>query len=220
MAPYISGFEGWLLDLGYTPGTVRGMLKPVGRLGRWMSAQGVGASQLNAGSITAFVSSSRLGGQRQVPTVRSFGPLLEFLGREGVLGAVEVVAPTPVEALTAEYRAWLVHERGLAATTVLRYENLARRFLGERATTAGPRFVEDLSGADVVAFPPGRDDEGLRRGGQGAGGGAPFTAALLVSERPITACFGCGRPSCRRLARHGRADRDGGATYPAAPRLL
>jgi site-specific recombinase XerD len=152
MGPYIRGFEGWLLDLGYTPGTVRNMLKQVGQLGRWMSAQPLGASQLDAGSITAFVSASRLGGQRQVPTVRSFGPLLDFLDCEGVLTAVEVVAPTPVEALTADYRTWLVHERGLAASTVLRYENLARRFLNERATVAGSRLVEDLSGADVVEF--------------------------------------------------------------------
>ncbi|HUC14973.1 MAG TPA: hypothetical protein VMS00_11030, partial [Acidimicrobiales bacterium] len=43
-------------------------------------------------------------------------------------------------------------ERGLAAPTVLRYENLSRRFLQHRATVAGPGFVGDLSGADVVAF--------------------------------------------------------------------
>lgn len=46
----------------------------------------------------------------------------------------------------------MIHDRGLAAPTVLRYENLARRFLKERTAAVGLRFVEDLTGADVVAF--------------------------------------------------------------------
>ena len=54
-------------------------------------------------------------------------------------------APTPaspVEVLVAEYRSWLVVERGLAATTVLRYVNLAHRFLQERAAAVGDCFVD------------------------------------------------------------------------------
>ena len=34
-----------------------------------------------------------------------------------------------VDELLDAYRDWLVQDRGLAATTVLRYENTARRFL-------------------------------------------------------------------------------------------
>ena len=77
---------------------------------------------------------------------------LTFFVREGVLPTVEVVAPTPVEAAVADYRTWLVKERGLAAPTVLRYENLARRFLQHRVMVAGPGFVDALSGSDVVVF--------------------------------------------------------------------
>jgi len=152
MAPYIRGFEGRLLDLGYTPETVRNMLKQVGQLGRWMGTQGLDASQLGAEPIAGFVSAQRTGSHRRVPSVRSFVPLLDFLCREGVLATAEVVARAPVDVVVADYRTWLVHERGLAAPTVLRYENLARRFLRHRATVAGPGFVEDLSGADVVGF--------------------------------------------------------------------
>jgi site-specific recombinase XerD len=152
MGPYIRGFEGRLLDLGYSPETVRNMLKEVGQLGRWMAQLGLDASQLGTEPITAFVAAQRAVGRRRVPSVRSFVPLLDFLRHEGVSATVEVVAPTPVEAVLVDYVTWLVHERGLAAPTVLRYENLARRFLQHRATVGGPKFVEDLSGADVVAF--------------------------------------------------------------------
>lgn len=47
---------------------------------------------------------------------------------------------------------WLVNERGLAPTTVLRYENLARRFLEQCAAVSGAGFIQDLAGTDVVAF--------------------------------------------------------------------
>jgi site-specific recombinase XerD len=152
MGPHIGRFERWLLDLGYTPSTVRNMLKEVGHLGRWMTERGLPASQLGAQPIAEFVFDQRLGDRHRKPTVRSFLPLLDFLRCEGLLVPIEVTTPTPLEALIDEYCDWLVHERGLAAPTVLRYENLARRFLEERLATVGSRVIEGLTGADVVGF--------------------------------------------------------------------
>lgn len=152
MGPFILDFSESLLNLGYTPNTVRNMLKEASQLGRWMSVKGLDASQLNSASIVEFIGASRSTGQCRVSTVRSFRPLLDFLVRAGVVITPDVVALTPVEALIVEYRRWMVHDRGLAAPTVLRYEKLARRFLEERSANAGSRFVEDLTGVDVVAF--------------------------------------------------------------------
>jgi hypothetical protein len=57
-----------------------------------------------------------------------------------------------VEQLVAEYRTWLLVDRGFAAPTVLRYENLARRFLGQHTTADGDQVAVDLTAADVVGF--------------------------------------------------------------------
>jgi len=46
----------------------------------------------------------------------------------------------------------LVQERGLAATTVLRYENTARRFLREQASVGDGFEPAALNGMDVNAF--------------------------------------------------------------------
>ncbi|MGH3678921.1 MAG: hypothetical protein ACRDT2_01125 [Natronosporangium sp.] len=46
--------------------------------------------------------------------------------------AFKPVPDSPVEHLVAEYRTRLVVDRGLDAATVLRYENLARRLLGQQ----------------------------------------------------------------------------------------
>ena len=151
MGPYVNGFETRLLELSYTPGTVRNALKDVGNIGRWLEEENLDVSELTKESLEAFVCARRSTGRRRVLSVRSFAPLLDYLRSEGVI-APETVPSTPVGDLVALYTTWLVVERGLAAPTVLRYGNLARRFLEERLAADGNRFVEDLTGAAVVGF--------------------------------------------------------------------
>lgn len=140
------------MELGYAPGTVRGLLKDVSQLGRWMAGNGVGAEDLDIPTIELFVCSRRETGRSRVPSVRSFAALLDFLSDEAITMGAAIVDATPVEALVSEYRRWMIAERGLAGPTVLRYEKLARRFLTGRAATAGDRFVEELTAAEVTAF--------------------------------------------------------------------
>ena len=152
MGPFIEGFGGWLAERGYTPGSIRNVLKEAGQLGRWLAEVDVEASQLNVAVIDAFLDTCRARGTRRLPTVRSFKPLLEFLGSEGVLIG-EVPPPmTLLEEVLAEYRSWLVVQRGLAAPTVLRYENMARRFLAEREAEDGSRFIVALTARHVIGF--------------------------------------------------------------------
>ena len=151
MAPHVDGFRAWLLGRGYTPATVRNMLKVVGQLGRWMASVDLEVSGLDATAVEGFVASCRARGARRVPGMRSFSPLLDYL-RSHCLLDDEHPPSTPVEELMGAYRLWLVADRGLAASTVLRYQNLARRFLSERSAKDDERFVEDLTGAAVVGF--------------------------------------------------------------------
>jgi site-specific recombinase XerD len=152
MGPFIDGFRVRLFELGYTPGTVRQLLKDVGQLGRWMAAEGVEVSQLSEASIEVFRQGRRADGYQRVSSARSFRPLLSYLRHEKVVAGAASMPWTPVEALVGDYREWLVRERGLAAMTVLRYENLARRFLEERFAAAGDCFVSGLVAPDVTAF--------------------------------------------------------------------
>jgi site-specific recombinase XerD len=151
MGPYVSGFKTRLLELSYTPGTVRNVLKDVGGVGRWLEEENLDVSELTNESLEAFLCARRTTGRRRVASVRSFAPLLDYLRSEGVI-APKTDPSTPVGDLVALYTNWLVVERGLAAPTVLRYGNLARRFLEERLAADGNRFVEDLTGTAVVGF--------------------------------------------------------------------
>jgi hypothetical protein len=126
------------------------MLKDLGQVGLWLSAQGLRAEDLDEERISAFLSARGGAGRRRSPGPRGFVPLLSYLRETGL---VPEAAPlvTPLGALVVRYRSWLVQERGLSPTTVLRYENTARRFL-EESSDAGVFAPADLTGADVNAF--------------------------------------------------------------------
>jgi site-specific recombinase XerD len=146
MGPYVSGYRDRLVELRYTPSTIRNMLKILGDLGRWMVEQDVTAEQLAMDRLDEF---RRFCGEamRHPPTAKSLTPLVDFLKSEGLL-ADAPVCPNPLDGLIADYRDWLVTDRGLAQATIVRYEKLARRFLTEgRAGEIG-----ELTGADIVAF--------------------------------------------------------------------
>lgn len=50
----MEGYRARLLESGYTPGTVRAMLRVLGQLGRWMDDEGVEPGQLNIAAVEAF----------------------------------------------------------------------------------------------------------------------------------------------------------------------
>jgi site-specific recombinase XerD len=149
MGPHIDGFRDWLLDQAYAPGTTREILKVVGHLGRWMVDTDIDVAQLDEAVIVKFLETMRAPGRQRVPGVRSLRPLLEYLATQGALTASDAPA-TPLDQFLCKYRAWLVEERGLAGPTVIRYENLARRFLPFNAGDGD--LVETVTAANVVAF--------------------------------------------------------------------
>ncbi len=152
LGPYVEGYRVRLLELGYTPGTVRGMLKVLGQLGRWMASAGLEAGQLDDAAIEAFLAARRAGGDRHVPTARALGQLVRYLREVGVMAPASARALTPLDELLTEYRHWLVQERGLAQATVLRYEALARRFLAGRIAPDDEQGTTRLGAGEVSAF--------------------------------------------------------------------
>jgi site-specific recombinase XerD len=158
LGPFVEGYRVWLLASGYTPQTVRGMLKELGNLGRWMDAEGVEIGALTVTGIESFLVDRRAAGRRRVPTVRALRSMRTYLREVGVMAGERPASVSPVEALVAEYREWLIADRGLAAMTVLRYETLARRFLAARVTPADDLGVADLDGAVVSRFLLGECD--------------------------------------------------------------
>jgi site-specific recombinase XerD len=153
LAPFAEGYRAELVRQGYTHSSVKNHVLVMGQLSRWLSAQGLGAADLDRTAAAAFLAARRAGGQRRVPSQRTLDPLFDHLRGQHVLPPVETTACTPVEELLGRYREHLVKDRGLAPLTVVRYERMARRFLTRRSSTnGGAAGAEGLSGVEVTAY--------------------------------------------------------------------
>jgi site-specific recombinase XerD len=153
LGPFVEGYRVRLLELGYTPQTVRAMLKVLGQLGRWMDDEDVEPGRLNMAAVEAFLACRRAGGDRRVASLGELRQLVSYLRELAVMMPEDLPRElTPFEELIADHREWLVIERGLAPATVHRYETLARRFLGERVAAEDERGVKNLTGVEVSAF--------------------------------------------------------------------
>jgi site-specific recombinase XerD len=151
LGPQVEGYRAWLEQRGYTPGTIRNMLNDLGQVGQWLSAEGLGARQVSEELMATFLTARRETGQRRVPGIRAMAPLLSYL-REVEVAPAAKPSLTPLGSLLGQYRSWLVGERGLAATTVRRYENTARRFLQDQASADEMFEPAALTGVDINAF--------------------------------------------------------------------
>jgi site-specific recombinase XerD len=181
------------------------MLNDLGQVGQWLSAEGLGARQVSEELMAAFLTARREAGQRRVSGIRAMAPLLSYL-REVDVAPVAKPSLTPLGSLLGQYRSWLVGERGLAATTVRRYENTARRFLQEQASVDEMFEPAALSRVDINAFL-------LRECGRVSAGSAKGRVAELRSilrflyvqgitplplGRPCLQLVGGVWPRCRR----------------------
>jgi site-specific recombinase XerD len=151
LGPHVEGYRAWLADRGYTSQTVRNMLADLGRVGRWMSGEGLLPAELGEDAMAAFLAARQAAGCGRPTGLRAMMPLLSYLREAGVCTAAEP-PQTHLGSLLGEYRMWLVRDRGLSAATVLRYENTARHFLQQQAMAGGALEPAGLTGADVNAF--------------------------------------------------------------------
>jgi site-specific recombinase XerD len=148
----IEPYRQWLLEQGFTPATVRALLRNLSQLGVWLQEGGMTGTVIDAAWLDGLFAQRRALGRRGVPGRLGVSRLLAFLDERGLLAPIPPEQPTALEQLLAEFRGWLFQERNLSASTVLRYENTARRFLTEQALRDGVLRVSDLTGADVNAF--------------------------------------------------------------------
>lgn len=139
LAAHVEGFQSYLLGLGYTPGTVRGQMKILGHLGRWMEARGLAPVDLTLFEVDSFVAEACCERGLHRADHRTAVQVLEHLMQEGVAPAPVETPKSDLDRFLEAYREWMLRERGLAVATVLRYEDTARRFLFQRAAgDAGP----------------------------------------------------------------------------------
>jgi site-specific recombinase XerD len=131
LSPFVDAFRAELLGCGYTVRSVVPQLRQVGRLSRWLQAQGLTAAELSERRLEEFLAVQRTDRRHRSGWSRSgLLCLLETLRACGVV-SVDTTPPTTseVELLLCSFERYLLSERGLAPGTVVGYVAHARRFL-------------------------------------------------------------------------------------------
>lgn len=152
LGPFVEGYRAWLVSRGFTAGTVRGQLKVLGQVGRWMPARGLTVADLDAEALQEFRADRLAAGYRRVPGRLGLSRLLDFLHDAGAVEPSDDLQHSELDDLLADYRSWLTTERGLAEPTIHRYVRLAGVFLSDNVQPDGRVDTAGLTGGAVNQF--------------------------------------------------------------------
>lgn len=162
LAPYAAGFVVELVEQGYRPRSVSGQLELMAHLSRWLVEQGVEPDGLTPVMADRFLEVRRENAS-SLRSWRALDRLVGYLRGLGVVPKLAASADTPVDRLVADYRDYLLRERGLTAGSVAHWERVARLFLAER-----PEPLQDalrrLTAAEVTGFVVAQCGPGRRTG--------------------------------------------------------
>jgi integrase/recombinase XerD len=153
LAPYAAGLESWLWSRSYSPSAAANRLCQLDQLSRWLECRGLSAGELTDARSREFAGSRRERGLVTWTSPQSVALLREYLREIGVVAPLAVpVVVGPLEELLAEYRGYLLVERGLSEHTGRdAYVPAARLFLAGREGPDG-LALERLSAAAVSTF--------------------------------------------------------------------
>jgi integrase/recombinase XerD len=154
LAAFAEGFGAELGRLGYSRFTEDAQLQLMAHVSGWLGDHGLGAQQLTASRVEEYLVFRRAGGHVHRVSPRALAPLLAYLRGLGVVPAAALPpALTADDRLLAEFEAYLVGDRGLAARTVEGYRRVAKLFLAGRCSRVGEDLrLGCLTAADVSAF--------------------------------------------------------------------
>jgi hypothetical protein len=154
LASFTAGFEAWLLARGYSRWTVSHRVWQLDLPSRWLEREGLPVGGLTAERAEQFARARRAAGWSTWVSPASSRVPLAYLREIGVVPpSAPPVVEGPVEELLADYRRYLLVERGLAEMTVYHCERAARVFVEDRLEqTGGALLSERLSAGDVTGF--------------------------------------------------------------------
>lgn len=152
LAPYAAGFAAELVARGYSSSAVRLRLWLLEAISRWLMASNFPAADLSPDRVAQFLADRRAAGYKCWVSTRSPELPLEYLRALGVVPTVDPeVIGSPFDVIIEGYHRYLVHERGIATSTVKEYVRVAVLFLATRSQMDGPG-LEELATAEVTRF--------------------------------------------------------------------
>lgn len=148
---YVDLYAEQLLREGHCYQSGARCIRIVGDFSQWLARRHFHISDVDESLVELFL---RFRANYQRPVCSDRRALFRFLG---LLRQIDVIAPltpipaTPLEQIEQDFERYLLRERGLSRTTVIRHRPPLRKFL-EECCSDGPASFSRLSAADIVRF--------------------------------------------------------------------
>jgi integrase/recombinase XerD len=138
VGPHVDGFATALAESGYSPHTIRDYVRTAVHLGRWADGRGIALTELDDGVLGSF--------RRHLSQCRCFKrskgvfkgaataaeQLLAYLRRCGAIAATKPAARiAAADGMSERFATWMLRHRGVAPSTMSRYQFALRPFLTE-----------------------------------------------------------------------------------------
>jgi site-specific recombinase XerD len=149
LAPYLDVYLTRIEQDGFMPSSVPSQVYTIARLSRWLEQQRIRLEDLDETRVREFLG-------RDPAVVHSHEPstirrLLSILREIGVLRAQPPRVLTSIQCDVAEYRRYLIQQRGLSESCLPNYISYVEQFLSERFAETEPCLAE-LCATDVTSF--------------------------------------------------------------------
>ena len=149
LAAYLDTYLERIEQAGFSPSSVPMQMYAIARFSNWLHSRQINLHLMDEGTIQQFL-------KRDLDISHSgeSGPLRRLLT---MLREIGVTAPKPVQLkdcqkqLTDEYEHYLLHERGLAQSSLLNYVPFAEQFLTHRFGRS-EMTISSLTAKDVTKF--------------------------------------------------------------------
>ena len=149
---YAESFRAELTAKGYKPISTGFQLQLMAHVSRWLASHELEVGDLTPDRVEQFLLARREQGYTQWLSTQAVAPLLDHLRQLQVLPLPMPPRPsTALETLLEDFRTYLVRERGLAASTVRSYVDVAGLFLTPRQDRVKLGLAE-LTGREVIDF--------------------------------------------------------------------
>jgi len=151
LKPYVDSFWAELRRQGYSPLSAGNLLRVSAHFSRWLAGCRLSVGDLSEDGVAQFLAHRRRERYTGFLTRRALRPLLEHLGRLGIVIRRATVIETPIDRLVSAYGEYLASERCLSARTIRSYTDFACEFAKKRFDSDDPIW-DQLTPSDVTDF--------------------------------------------------------------------
>jgi hypothetical protein len=149
LLPYLDIYLTRVEQEGFLPSSVPCQVYAIARFSRWLERMNVPLEDLDESGVRDFL--GRDPGVVHHPERSTIRRLIVVLRELGVLRAKQPATLTAVQCHVAEYRRYLIQQRGLAESCLPNYTSFVEKFLSDRFAESEP-CLTNLCSTDVTSF--------------------------------------------------------------------